>query len=95
MFDNSIEPVRTTGSPRKPRSEDIPIREATPAEERRPSRAAPADDVAKRHNLYTADRRSTRIYYADYQQKSEVMRANPELEFGHFMPRNKPYQSRC
>jgi len=80
MFDNSIEPVRTTDSARKPQSEDMPIREATPAEERRHRQAAPAepDDIATRHNLYTADRRSTRIYYADYQQKSEVMRAKPE-----------------
>ena len=81
MFENSIEPVRTTGSARKERpADDIPIREAIPAEERRHRQAPPAkpDDVAKRHNLYTADRRSTRIYYADYQQKSEVMRAKPE-----------------
>ena len=80
MFDNSIEPVRTTDSARKPQSEDMPIREATPAEERRHRQAAPAepDDIATWHNLYTADRRSTRIYYADYQQKSEVMRAKPE-----------------
>src|SRR5271165_6891115 len=80
MFDNSIEPVRTTDSARKPQSEEVPIREATPAEERRHRQAAPAepDDIATWHNLYTTDRRSTRIYYADYQQKSEVMRANPE-----------------
>jgi len=81
MSDNSIEPVRVTDSARKARpADDIPIREATPAEERRHRQAAPAepDDMATRHNLYTADRRSTRIYYADYQQKSEVMRAKPE-----------------
>lgn len=44
--------------------------------QRRPAQAAEPDAVAKLHGLYTADKRSTRVYYADYQQKSEVMRAN-------------------
>ena len=39
--------------------------------------AAEPDDVAKQHSFYTADKRSTRVYYSDYQQKSEVMRAGP------------------
>jgi hypothetical protein len=57
----------------------MPIREATRAEERRHTPPVEhADAVAKQHNLYTADRQSTRIYYADYQQKSEVMRAKPQ-----------------
>jgi hypothetical protein len=62
---------------------EMPIREATPTEMRAlRSRPAPhdieTDAVARRHNLYTTDRRSTRIYYTDYQQKSEVMRAAPQ-----------------
>lgn len=36
------------------------------------------DAVAERHNLYVAEQRSTRIYYVDYQQKSEVMRATKD-----------------
>jgi hypothetical protein len=79
MFDNSIEPGPATGQfrSRSVRDEDMPVREATPAEERRHRQKPDAhtDDVAKRHNLYTAERRSSRIYYSDYQQKSEVMRA--------------------
>ena len=47
-----------------------PPRAATPA-------AAEEDAVAKRHGLYTADRGRTRTYFADYQQKREVMRAEP------------------
>jgi hypothetical protein len=82
MFDNSIEPGTPTGQFRRRsvHNEEKPIREATPAEERRHRQAADAhtDDVAKRHNLYTAERRSSRIYYSDYQQKSEVMRAKPQ-----------------
>ena len=35
------------------------------------------DIVAKRHGLYTADSGKTRTYFADYQQKREVMRADP------------------
>lgn len=83
-FDNSIEPaasVRQVTS-RKPSPDETPVREATPAEMRalksRPTlHEAEADAVARRHNLYVAKRRSARIYYTDYQQKSEVMRANP------------------
>ena len=40
---------------------------------------AHADEVAKQHNLYTDDKSTMwgkeRVYYADYQQKSVVMRA--------------------
>jgi hypothetical protein len=82
MFDNSIEPGPATSQFRRRsvQAEEMPIREATPAEEKRYRRGPDAhiDDVAKRHNLYTADRRSSRIYYSDYQQKSEVMRAKPQ-----------------
>lgn len=34
------------------------------------------DPVAERHGLYTAESMTGRRYYADYQQKSEVMRAS-------------------
>lgn len=59
MFENTIEPM----DPRKrPTATD-----------------AHADAIAKQHNLYTIDNRTLRgkerVYYADYQQKSEVMRA--------------------
>lgn len=36
------------------------------------------DEVARRHGLYVTERRNTRIYFADYQQKQEVMRADPK-----------------
>src|ERR1700761_6689117 len=79
---NSIEPAAPPrlAAARKPDPADIPIGEATPTEMRTlRSRPAPqnieTDAVARRHNLYMAERRSTRIYYTDYQQKSEVMRA--------------------
>ena len=81
---NSIEPAAPARPvvASKPDPADIPIREATPTEMRAlRSRPAPhvaeTDLVARRHNLYMAERRSTRIYYTDYQQKSEVMRAAP------------------
>ena len=81
---NSIEPAAPArpAAARKPDPAEIPIREATPTEMRAlRSRPAPHDSetdaVARRHNLYMAERRSTRIYYTDYQQKSEVMRAAP------------------
>jgi hypothetical protein len=81
---NSIEPASPARPPvaRKPDPAELPIREATPAETRAPrSRPTPrdveTDAVARRHSLYMAERRSTRIYYTDYQQKSEVMRAAP------------------
>ena len=83
---NSIEPAapaRSAAAARKPDPADMPIREATPAEmralrSRSASHEAETDAVARRHNLYMAERRSTRIYYMDYQQKSEVMRAAPQ-----------------
>jgi hypothetical protein len=82
---NSIEPAAPArpAVARKPDPVEMPIREATPAE-MRALRSQPApqevdtDAVARRHNLYIAARRSTRIYYTDYQQKSEVMRAAPQ-----------------
>lgn len=40
------------------------------------STAPAADPVAERHGLYTAEHLGGRRYYADYQQKSEVMRAS-------------------
>lgn len=82
---NSIEPAAPARPvvARKPNPADIPIREATPTEMRvlrsRPApHATEMDAVARRHDLYMAERRSTRIYYTDYQQKSEVMRAAPQ-----------------
>lgn len=36
------------------------------------------DAVAQQHGLYTAVKGSTHRYYADYQQKQEVMRADPK-----------------
>lgn len=36
------------------------------------------DDVAKKHNLYTLDKRETRVYFADHQQKQEIMRSTPD-----------------
>ena len=82
---NSIAPAAPArpAAARKPDPVDIPIREATPTE-MRALRSHPApheaetDAVARRHNLYMAARRSTRIYYTDYQQRSEVMRAAPQ-----------------
>ena len=43
---------------------------------RRPVEAPQPDAVAQRHSLYIAEKRGTRTYYADYQQKKEVMRAD-------------------
>lgn len=37
---------------------------------------AEPDAVAQTHNLYTQNKRSTRIYYEDFRQKKEVMRAD-------------------
>jgi hypothetical protein len=82
---NSIEPVEVR-EVRPTASADTPIREETRAEEKRRHRlTAPAaqqpDTVAQRHNLYTADRRfpAARVYYSDYQQKQEVMRAKAKV----------------
>lgn len=63
--------------------DDIPIREATRAEENAYQRQNPppveTDDLAKKYNFYTADKwgGTQRHYYADFQQKEEVMRATP------------------
>jgi len=43
---------------------------------RRPTEPDKPDAVAHQHGLYTTERGSTRRYYADYQQKQEVMRAD-------------------
>jgi hypothetical protein len=45
---------------------------------RRPAEPDKPDAVAQQHGLYTAEKRGTRHYYADYQQKQEVMRADPK-----------------
>ena len=45
---------------------------------RRPAEPDKPDAVAQQHGLYTAAKGSTRRYYADYQQKQEVMRADPK-----------------
>ncbi len=46
-----------------------------PVASKAPAQAAEPDAVAKQHGLYTADKGKTRVYFTDYQQKSEVMRA--------------------
>jgi hypothetical protein len=60
MFDNNMEPLEPR---RRPRPVD-----------------AHTDETAKQHNLYTNDqltmRGKARVYFADYQQKTEVMRAH-------------------
>jgi Large polyvalent protein-associated domain 7 len=62
MFENSI-------TPEEPRRRPV-------------AKDAHTDAVAQQYNLYTADNASlwgkTRVYYADYQQKSEVMRAQAD-----------------
>lgn len=45
---------------------------------RRPVEPVQPDAVARQHGLYMTEKRSTRRYYADYQQKREVMRAEPK-----------------
>ncbi len=45
---------------------------------RRPTEPEKPDPVAKQHGLYTTEKRGTRRYYSDYQQKEEVMRADPK-----------------
>ena len=45
---------------------------------RRPAEPEKPDRVAQQHGLYTAEKRGTRHYFADYQQKQEVMRADPK-----------------
>jgi len=86
LFRNSIEPTDTKRS-----IDDIPLRNARVAEEEAADQpnarqSAPArkqadplvDVVADKHNLYTTDKKfptAARVYYSDYQQKQEVMRA--------------------
>ncbi len=45
---------------------------------RRPTEPEKPDTVAQQHGLYTTEKRGTRRYYSDYQQKQEVMRADPK-----------------
>jgi len=45
---------------------------------RRPTEPQKPDPVAQQHGLYTTEKRGTRRYYSDYQQKQEVMRADPK-----------------
>ena len=80
--ENSIEPTKAQTATRKPPAtaqDEVLVREATRLEVARINAARPhqpaRDLIADRHKLYTADRRGTRVYYTDYQQKSEVMRA--------------------
>lgn len=83
--ENSIEP--SSASIAKPaRKIGITATEANPIvavpepkQQRQAAQAAEPgpDAVAKRHGLYTADRGKVRHYYADYQQKTEIMRADP------------------
>lgn len=51
-----------------------PVAEAAIKRQNHPS----TDDVAKKHNLYTVDKRETRVYFADHQQKQEIMRSTPD-----------------
>ncbi len=57
-------------------AEQPAVRAAPPGRGGKPAEAE-EDAIAKRHGLYTADRGKTRTYFADYQQKREVMRADP------------------
>lgn len=43
---------------------------------RRPVEAPQPDAVSQRHGFYVAEKRGTRTYFADYQQKQEIMRAD-------------------
>lgn len=45
---------------------------------RRQAEPVQPDKVAQQHGLYTTEKRGTRRYYSDYQQKQEVMRADPK-----------------
>ncbi len=45
---------------------------------RRPTEPQKPDPVAQQHGLYMTEKRGTRRYYSDYQQKQEVMRADPK-----------------
>ena len=81
--ENSIEPDDGAVKWRRPDpapSDDVPIRAATRAEEARfqPPQEAQTDKFAERHQLYSADTRKERVYYSDYQQKSEVLRASEQ-----------------
>lgn len=51
-----------------------PVAETTIKRQNHPS----TDDVARKHNLYTLDKRETRVYFADHQQKQEIMRSTPD-----------------
>lgn len=57
-----------------------PVRAVSPSKPgwfgRRQAEPAQPDAVSQRHGLYVAEKRGTRTYFADYQQKQEVMRAD-------------------
>lgn len=93
MFEgNSIVPV--TQSPQRAKAEpmfkpetsqEVPIREMTRWEIDAAKRKEPpkpqevvTDDVAERYKLYTADKGSTRSYFSDFKQKTEVMRSTDD-----------------
>jgi hypothetical protein len=68
--------------PRNPAPDPVPV-QAVPEGRgslfrRRPAEPDKPDAVAQQHGLYTTAKGSTRRYYADYQQKREVMRADPK-----------------
>lgn len=54
-----------------------PVKAARNWFQRTPKAAVEPDSVSRTHGLYVAQKRDTRTYFADYQQKSEVMRAAP------------------
>lgn len=53
-----------------------PVPEKAGLFSRRKAEPVEPDATAKRHGLYMTEKRGTRTYYADYQQKQEVMRAD-------------------
>lgn len=62
--------------------EPAPVKAAAEAKgglfRRRPTEPGKPDAVAQQLGLYTAEKRGTRRYFSDYQQKQEVMRADPK-----------------
>lgn len=88
LFDkeNSIEPgPKQTATPRKVEGDEglaqergikfsVNVKLGTKTSKTTKDEAS--DGVAKQHGFYTAQKLGTTRYYTDYQQKSEVMRAN-------------------
>ncbi len=66
----------------KATSEPTPVKAVADAKgglfRRRPTEPEKPDVVAQQLGLYTADKRSSRVYFSDFQQKQEVMRADPK-----------------